>query len=566
MAKIFRLPRSVLNNYTCRGTPIILPYPSDSAVKTGFVTFTIGKKSFLEKRGPAKRITIGNKSYLEYVNGKLAGKPTTKLYGKEASIQTIRDRPFIKSFRYGFTNRASVEVVIIDTNGGKFTEFIRNIPETCAQMKQYRDYKINLNYGWIYQTINGDVKLYDLKYTQNITYLPDKDDPNRKLPIDVGEYELQLILNNIEVSNSNGLWAYTLHLTDVTYAIKREENLKSDKDTPGTDANKVPLADAVDQLIQQCGEKVDKESHFATVKVADARNASNANNGQTTPQGRVLQAFKFRNSDGGAKGPRSVYLPNNQNSLDVVRSYVNDLVSAEGNGMFFTLDARSTRPFLYIVEDNFNKDEKVPDECKAKPPIATYIVNGGSASPVLGFDIQVSINRVGAIGGVGPNPTGSTVDAGDKPKDVAVDPDNNGGKKAYGIETMVPIGGDVTNFRAPQEANNKGFEAIFQNSLASQMYESVGNLRGTLALIGDPWYCNSITIVGQSISIIYLEAYSVGSLPGSSSCDYGVSNSMVNDYISGKKWMVQSVSHEITEDGRFTTMLEVNKVAKTAKG
>ena len=167
MAKIFRLPRSVLNNYTCRGTPIILPYPNDSAVKTGFVTLTLGKKSFLEKIGPAKRITIGNKAYLEYVNGKSAGKPTAVLYGQQATVQTIRDRPFIKSFKYGFTNRASVEIVVIDTNGGKFTEFIRSIPETCSQMKQFREYKINLNYGWIYQTINGDVKLYDLKYTRD---------------------------------------------------------------------------------------------------------------------------------------------------------------------------------------------------------------------------------------------------------------------------------------------------------------------------------------------------------------------------------------------------------------
>lgn len=559
MARTFKLPRNVLDSYTCRGTPILLPYPSDSVVKTGFVTLTIGKKSFLEGNGKARRISIGNKSYLEYIKGNSPGKPQTNLYGQAATLDTAIDRPFIKSFRYGFTNRASVEVVVIDSNGGKFTEFIRNIPETCGQMSQYRNYSIKLNYGWIYQDINMSVKQYDLKYTQNITYIPSPEDPKRDLPLDTGEYELSLLLTGIDIVNSNGLWAYTLKLTDTTYAIKREENLRSDKDTPGTDENKVRFADATDQLMQECGQKIDKKSHFATVRLADRRNASDVGDPTLTPQGRVLQAFNFKPSDGGAKGPANIYRPDNQNSLDVIRSYTNGLVTDQDNGMFFLLDAKSTRPYLYIVENNFDLKPN-ENECVRKP-IAVYIVNGGSASPVLGFDVSININRVGTIGGVGPNATGPKIDAGDKPKDVAADPENDGSKKAYGIETFVPVPPDVTNFRAPKEANSKEYQAVFQNSLASQMYESLSALRGTLTIIGDPWYAHSLTVVGQCISIIYIEAFSPGSKPGAGN-NYVVSNGGVNPYLSSKIWNIESVSHEITEDGKFTTMLEVNKPAQ----
>lgn len=562
MARIFKLPRNVLNAYTCRGTPILLPYPSDSVVKTGFVTLTLNKRSFLEGNNKARRITIGNKSYLEYKKGDTPGKPKAKLYGQNATLELAIDRPFIKSFRYGFTNTGSVEVVIIDSNGGEFAEFIRNIPETCAQMSNYVNYTVKCNYGWVYQDINMDMKEYDLKYTQNITYIPNPGDRKRGLPMDVGEYELTLMINSIQVANANGLWAYTLKMSDLTYSIKREENLRTDKDTPGTDENKVQLAPAVDQMMQQCGQKNDKESHFASVRVArpDTRNATNAGDPSLAPQGRVLQAFGFKKSDGGAKGPPNVYRADNQNSLDVIRSYANGLVSDQDKGMFFILDTKSTRPYLYIVENNFDL-KPGEDECVAKP-LAVYIVNGGSSSPVLGFDISINIQRQGSIGGVGPNATGPKIDAGDKPKDAGSDPENDGSKKVYGIETFIPVPADVTNFRAPKEANSKEYQAVFENSLASQMYESIGAFRGTLTLIGDPWYAFPIGICGQTISIIYIEAFSPGSKPGAGN-NYVVSNGGVNPYISSKSWRIEAVTHEITEDGKFTTMLEVSKPGQT---
>jgi len=567
MAKFFQFPKKVLDNYTCRGTPLLLPYPSDSVVKTGFVTMTINKKRFLENTGPAKRITIGNKSYLEFQQGTSNGGNNTNLYGKPATRITAIDRPFIKSFRYGFTNKASVEIVVCDSNGGAFTQFIRSIPDTCAEMQNYPDYAVKVNYGWVYQDISGNVKKYDLRYTQNITYLPDPEDP-RDLPVDAGDVELNLLIRSIDINNSNGLWLYKIELNDVTYVIKRDENLRSDKDTPGTDANKVHFSEAVDQLMQECGVKKDDKSHFAKIAVSDTRNASQTPNGAASAQGRVLRAFKFAPSAGGAKGPLNVYMANNQNSMDVIRSYANGVVTSEGNGMVFTLDARSNRPYLYIVEDNFTKDQGTQATDCVPPPIATYVINGGSASPVLGFDIQVNIKSIQAIGGSGPNPTGTQIVDGDK-----VEPEP--GKKAYGVETFIPIPADVTNYRAPSTANAAETDAIFKNSKASQIYESPAKLSATMTLIGDPWYVNCWAVLGQTISIIYLEAFSVGHTIGNSAaprrastgvgdagCDYLITENSVNNYISGKQWTINSVSHEITEDGRFTTMLEISKLAQ----
>jgi len=44
MAKSFTLPSAILDEYTCRGSPIVVAYPFDAAVKTPFVTMTFKNK------------------------------------------------------------------------------------------------------------------------------------------------------------------------------------------------------------------------------------------------------------------------------------------------------------------------------------------------------------------------------------------------------------------------------------------------------------------------------------------------------------------------------------------
>jgi len=541
MAKSFTLPSAILDEYTCRGSPIVISYPFDAAIKTPFVTMT------LRTKGNNKVITIGNKSYIDFAGrgGKVAG--------KDASAY---DRPFIKSFRYGFTDSASVEIVLVDSIGGKFGEFLQYVPQGCPDMQINNEFVVYINFGWIYQSCNGDVKLYDLKYTQNIEYIPHPDDPKKRtLPFNPGDYELSVSMKQIQISKSNGLWTYAISMSDITTIVKREESLKSDKDTPGTDENKVKFTDAIDSLMQPCGIKKDNKAYHTTMRIS-TRNAGNAGDPNRNSQIKVLEAFGFKASDGGATGPPNIYAPNNENSLDVIRSYANELVTDKKNGMYFLLDAKSRRPYLYIVEDQRELIDKAK-KC-VKQPLATYVVNGGDYSPVLAFDISVGVNNLSAIGGVGPNPTSAKIDPakdGEKPS-LGVEKDDTEGKNAFGVETFIPISPDVTNHRAPSVANQATYRAIFQNSLASQVYESTGELKGSLILIGDPYYANSLVVQGETLSIIYLEPFSPGNVPGTG-CEYSISKSNVNKYISNRTWTINGVSHEITEDGKFTTIIEV---------
>jgi len=73
--------------------------------------------------------------------------------------------------------------------------------------------------------------------------------------------------------------------------------------------------------------------------------------------------------------------------------------------------------------------------------------------------------------------------------------------------------------------------------------KALEELKGSLILIGDPYYANSLVVQGETLSIIYLEPFSPGNVPGTG-CEYSISKSNVNKYISNRTWTINGVSHD----------------------
>lgn len=564
MARIPSFPASIVNKYACQGTPISIAYPYDSYLKTGFVELIFGHDDF-EKGGGAKRITIGNKSYIEYMQG---GNET--FLGKGATATKTLDRPFIKDFNYSYTDGCKIEATIVDVNGGKFKTFFESIPgKDCAV--DPGPFLVLCNFGWIYVDQNGNKRIFDLSTAQTVTILGDEQEP----PVDpfaqdrTTSYYLNFLIQKIDLETKDGFWIYKLTMLDVTIG---DQIGGKTKQVFGTEQNKVSLQSASDGVMKNTGCKIEAGATVETKRSVMFATAVQPPNIFSSDQGvtynpslaqKVIKRFKFAASDGGGyEGPKSIYNTDGLAGMDAIRTWCNSVVTEKGNGMFFMMDCRSRRPFLYVVEDTFNDNNK--EGCvsnkKSRCPLITYVVNGGNSSSVLAFSPKIELIPTNAIAGQGPNANAGN---NNQPRDVKngnVMPGKCGEKnneKGFGVETFLAVPSANLNFRAPKIANDKEFEALWANSEASKITEIAAPFEADLTIIGDPWYASPVSMFGTFISIIYLEPYAVGGY-GGLGCDYALTGSSVNPYFSRSNYIINGVVHNIDEKGSFTTVLKVS--------
>ncbi len=564
MARIPSFPSSIVNKYSCPGTPISIAYPYDSYLKTGFVELIFGYNDFANG-GKAKRITIGNKSYIEYIQG-----GPESFLGKTANPTTILDRPYIKDFNYSFVDSAKIEVTIIDVNGGKFRTFFESLPGKDCSI-DVSPFTVLCNFGWIYVDQFGNKRVFDLSTAQTVTILGDEQDP----PIDPfsadrgTSYYLNFLIQKIDLETKDGFWIYKLTMLDLTLGAQLGSKTKENF---GTEQNKSNLANALQNTIAntgckvESGTKVDNKPSFMFATAVRPPNLFSGNEGGAYDPSlaqKVIKRFKFAPSDGGGfNGPSSIYNTDGLTGMDAARTWCNSVVTERGNGMFFMMDCRSRRPFLYIVEDTFNDNNK--DGCartqKGTCPLITYVVNGGNSSSVLGFAPKIELVPTNAMASIGPNANAANNNQPKDVKDGNVMPGKCADKnkeKGFGVETFLAVPSANLNFRAPKIANDKEFEALWANSEASKITEVAAPFEADLTIIGDPWYASPLSIFGTFISIIYLEPYAVGGYAGLG-CDYAITSSSINPYFSRSNYFVNGVVHNIDDKGSFTTTLKVS--------
>jgi hypothetical protein len=563
MPRIPSFPASIVNKYSCPGTPISIAYPYDSYLKTGFVELIFGYVDY-KSGGTAKRITIGNKAYSEY---KVGGGET--FLGQGATKTKSLDRPFIKDFNYSFVDSAKIEVTIIDVSGGQFRTFFESIPgKDCAI--DPTPFNVLCNFGWVYVDKDGNKKMFDLSTAQTVTILGEDGAP----PVDPfsadreTSYYLNFLIQKIDLETKEGFWVYKLTMLDIT--LGNQIGSKS-KEVFGTDQNKSNLGNAINNTINSTKCKIEsgtatdnKPSFMFATQVVPPHPFNNDVGGAYNPAlaQKIIKRFKFSSSDGGGfEGPNSIYNTDGLTGMDAARTWCNSVVTEKGNGMFFMMDCRSRRPFLYIVEDTFNDNNKAGCvSTKTQCPIITYIVNGGNGSSVLGFSPKIELVPVNAMASPGPNANAANSKEPNDVKKGNVVPGKcaaRNDQKGFGVETFVAVPSANLNFRAPKVANDKEFEALWANSEASKVTEVAAPIEVDLTIIGDPWYASPLNILNTFISVIYLEPYAVGGYENLG-CDYALTASSVNPYFSRSNYIINGIVHNIDDKGSFTTTLKLS--------
>jgi len=520
--------------YACG--PIAQPMPG--AVKTPFVNMI-----FFQGQ---RQVTVGNRS------------------SNSSSVQGLEDianigTAFVKSFEYSFSNGVGCKATIVDTSGSDFANFLSIIPgKECNQFQ--RDYgQVAVEFGWIFQDCNGVYQKYgtiEASYDDALI-----DVTTGQGFVQAGDY-LWFLLMGVEVVEARGIWEYRLNL--IGPVDGSAPNTKDAKPI-GSDDNKVPLKQACQEILKESCKNYFTQNSIARV-VGDAvvkfvrvtKNFVTGGGGASTQ--RVLSTFQFKGSDGGADGPKSVWAPEQQDPLSAIRKWLNSFETDRNLGTYLITDAKSKTPSLYIME-NPNDPCVLTTECVGQQfkPKKVYIVNGGNCSPVISFNPSIQILFSEPTTNIGANPTGMQTTNGQP--NTATGPNASSSvseNKCYkaemnrkGLETAMSVPGSNLNFRAPSQANQKEFKSIWANSTASKMYEITNPVEADLEIEGDPRYLNVLNMQGVFIGIIYLNPYAIRNNLGD--CDW-IAYPNVNEFFSRTTYMIQGVSHSVSESGFKTTL------------
>lgn len=420
----------------------------------------------------------------------------------------------IKSMDYGSSTGSGITIEIIDEAGTSFTKYFESVnKDMCSATEEY---DMQVDFGWLARGCDGSMTRSGIP-DGKITFLP----------------------KEIESSYEGGVIKYTIKGEDLLSHMG--ENRVA---TPiGTEANRVNLNQAI--------RKVFARNCPAVNRVLNMRR-----------RGESMMEWKYKNSDGGPKGPSSVWPPDQQNAMSAVRSWSNSVTTDRRRGFYPVWNPGSQTPELWLLEDTRSYcDETASDTC-----IGTYIVNGGDCSPVISFSPQakwVFSANMGSGGGSG-GPTGGRqmnnrpmkgrlcIQSEKRSKSANRDPG--------GTTTQFSPPQHNVNWRPPDEITTRQQEAMAAHELATQYPELSAPMEGELKVHGDPRFVHPVQWTGKMISIIVINPFNIFST--STYCEW-LAGPMCNPIYSDKNWAIEGVSHQISE-GTYTTTFKVkcHNVAK----
>jgi hypothetical protein len=414
----------------------------------------------------------------------------------------------IRSMDFGGSTGSGVEVEIVDESGSSFNQFFEALNKDICSTSD--DYKMTLDFGWVVRQPDGSV-----------------------VKSGIPEGPLHFLPATMESNYEGGVVKYKITGTDLLDRVSQNR-----VDAPvGTEANKVPVSDAIREMASRNCPSIEN------VRMVRRR-------------GNSLSEWRFRNSDGGAKGPRGVWQADQQNALSAIRKWSNSLTTDRKKGWTTVWNPGSKTPELWLFEDTrtyCNESDNGGLDC-----IGTYIVGGGDCSPVISFSpsskytLAASLGSGGNAGGATSSRMLSQKKRTFKERSCAKSP-NTGG-----VTSQFPAAQGDINWRPPDDVVVKQQEALAKQELAAEYVELTAPLEGELTIVGDQRFSHPITTAQKMVSIILINPHHIYS--GGSYSEW-LAGPMCNPVYSDKEWQIMGVSHQIQE-GSFTTKFKVKCVSK----
>lgn len=267
------------------------------------------------------------------------------------------------------------------------------------------------------------------------------------------------------------------------------------------------------------------------------------------------------------EGEKSKYEPNNSDAYTAVMTWISEYRADTPERMAFVAGWDLCDPDGHFI---LWKDTNPKCNCNWNPlvNIGTYIVNGGSCSPVIEFspkaewlfDVLGASKQgvdIDANGGKSKlqraddlkNPANNEIDC------IQVDHKNDG--QANEREGNSPPDGKVASesfaMIAGANANAEIQAAAAANAHAMRFIKSI---EADLRIQGDPTIVNPLEFLGKQCALIVVNPFHFIQDQGSSECGDWLARPVVNEVFSNRGWFINGVSHQVTK-GSFSTTLSL---------
>jgi hypothetical protein len=402
----------------------------------------------------------------------------------------------IKSFEFGSSNGTGFKAEIIDSQGGAFHLFIDKLNK-CME-KASTEYKMHAEWGWTISNCDGSK---DVKRSPKVTVLP----------------------IHCETLFEQGKVKFIIEGSDLMQHVfaARHDVIKGD------DENRMHLKDAIRQLAQ------DTEPKF------DVKFIKRSKDGTESP-------LKFK--EGGENGPKDVWACDGQNKLATIQKWLEPFLTEDDKGIVPLWDSREEKPTVIFMQDPTPSEGEGGDACSSS--LGTYIVNGGSCSPVIRFSPK--LNWAAAFSGLASGGNSGGAASGEsikKEKDLQT--------PETGIQQSIPITSAAWNVYGPKKAVEETEKAQNAQEKANAVLDpGLKPIEAELVVQGDPSeeFIHTPLSVGKTISLVVINPFHLlGSGPG---CGDWLAQPGCNQILSNKAWQVMGFSHSIKE-GSYTTTMKI---------
>jgi hypothetical protein len=418
----------------------------------------------------------------------------------------------ITSLEYGASEGMGVTIEIFDEQGGNFTKSFQALNKSLGDVSRDMNY-LEMDFGWIVEKKCGGESV------QKFSVVTENGSPINLLPL------------KMNVVYEGGKIKYTLEAQDMVGRIsevRQECNI-------GTEDKKVSLKEAIRKFMKE-----NLPPPTLNVEFVDKDG----------------KEWNFKNSDGGAEGPKSVWGSCQQNKLATLRRWISPYKTENDKGILLQWKGKESEGVpreggtILLLEDPESDEKEGLGKCNAN--IGTYIVNGGSKSPVLSFNPQCNWQFASA-GSSGASQAGASA-SGAKAGASCAESDKDKGGTASKMST-----GGQDNNRAPDRQAKDTASANAAHEKANASREIIPSIEAELKIIGDPKYVFPINFVSKTLSLIVVNPFHLRSqnmILSDVGCPEWLAQPACNPVFSNKNWRIMSVNHQI-KSGSYVTILRV---------
>lgn len=441
------------------------------------------------------------------------GNKSAPAWGHKASI---------RSFEYGSTGGeggVSASVEIFDEQGGAFEKFMDKINKGPCTLEES---DAAIDFGWIVEFCNGQTA-------------------RRSVTQYGGRLHMKIL--KIEASYEEGKIKFNLELLD---GLDRVNENRSDS-AHGQDGQMQPLTVAIRREFRENCPQIGSIRYLRR-------------------RGLGVETWGYRPSDGGLQGPKSVWNPDQQNSLSGVRKWSANVTTDRKKGFTPSYNPISPSGELIFWEDL--RPLPCDSESLTDRSRGTYLVNSGDCSPVLQFSPKAAwyfANDGESGGGMGSSMTQRAV------KKRALRDKRNcraarlvSSRGHAGTQVQTPPDMSSTNYRSTDQILTKTEEAITAHERAETPFALHAPIECELKIQGDPMWAHPILFTGTTVSIIVVNPSHITKNDGGEGCGDWIARPVCNPFYSDSAYMVMAVNHQIKEGSYETTLkVQMNNLVKT---